>query len=615
MKAFDRFKFICAAHPGVIHVFNDHANLKYVLHPDSNTSKTTLGRLHRWAITLSEFNFEVIHTPSEDNFFADCLSRWAADENFSRSPSQAAMTVSSISFTRDGDAKWLEFIEDRLSFLSPAREGTPPLDRISLYHSQERLFTSRPSMEHDFLLDGNPPIFIHCESRKILVPVDMTEKILVALHIAHGHPSPTKMKELARDYHFIATNIALAIDNLCRLCLHCDFRSRLVRRPYGITRHASSRGEILHMDYLYMAPQSYLLVITDDVSRKVELVFTQSADANTAAQAITYWAARYGIHSSCTIMTDCGSHFCAQLLEFLLSLLRIRHDPTVVYSPWTNGSAEVENRLVIRLFRSLCSEFRLDYKSWPSIIPTVMYLLNNEPCIETGLSPNQVYLGEEFQSSILPSVHESELLQPKDPEAVKRMALELKEELCRIAFKVSSLRDEIRAEKQKRLNQRKGVNDIQFQPGDFVWVSSSGASKGRGKTRKVWQAPFQIDEILSPFRYRVRDLTGKTQEVHVQRLRFYDGSQFTITTPIKEQFIFDNTSFEVDSIQDVRWNRDLQRYELKVRWAGFEPCDDTWEPLSSLHQEIPDIVRDFLHSTAPSNRTAQSCLDSLASQP
>lgn len=48
----------------------DHAALKWLI-----TSKDLTGRLHRWALQLQEFNFEVVYRPGTSNVVADALSR------------------------------------------------------------------------------------------------------------------------------------------------------------------------------------------------------------------------------------------------------------------------------------------------------------------------------------------------------------------------------------------------------------------------------------------------------------------------------------------------------------------------------------------------------------
>ena len=617
LKVFERFKFICAVHPRKIWVYNDHYNLQSILHPAESTSMVTLGRLHRWAITLSEFLFEIIPTKSEDNFFADCLSRWGASEQFSRKPKTAIHRCRvARAIDPSEDAKWIQFMEDRLSFLSPSRSDAiaDQIDRVALHKSQLELLNAKPSLSCEFLATGEPPLFEHRTNGKILIPIDMTEKLLVALHVSHGHPSPTHMKDLAKAYQFMASNIELAIDNLCRLCMHCDGPSRLIRRPMGSAIHATQRSEVLHADYLYITRDSYLLVITDDLSRKVELTLTRSADSATVVDAITYWAARYGLHASCTLVTDGGSHFASQLISSLITKLRLRHHIVVAYSPWANGSAEVENKTVLNVIRRLCSEYRVQPGDWQCLLPSITNLINNNPTTATGLSPNQIYFGREFASSILPVHHNGQLLEPIDADHVKQLVADLQKELHEIAFEVSDIRSEIRAQAQKRLNDRKGVNDVQYQPGDYVWVSTADIRRGRGKTHKVWQAPYQIEDVLSPFRYRIRDLRGKTEEVHVQRLRFYDGSQFQISSQIREQFIFDDTAYEVEEIIAVRWHRQEQQFQLRVRWAGFQSNDDTWEPAAALYSQIPYVVKDFL-SREGAGDTAMRCLQALSTPP
>jgi hypothetical protein len=94
-------------------------------------------------------------------------------------------------------------------------------------------------------------------------------------------------------------------------------------------------------------------------------------------------------------------------------------------------------------------------------------------------------------------------------------------------------------------------------------------------------------------------------------LRFYDGATLEITPQLRAQFIFDDHSFEVEAINGVRWNRSEQRFELKVRWAGFESADDTWEPAASLYEQIPNIVKDYLCSEVSSNVVANNCWQAI----
>ena len=607
LQALKRFDFMTLVHPTPLKVFCDHFNLQSILRPADNVTKTAWGRLQRWSLALSEFEFDVVQTAGEDNIFADALSRWGS---MHRQIATIPRMPKANSVRYDCTDEWMTFTENRLSFLAPTTAATrwEPVNARALRAAQDAAIAARPTLRAGLTIDTARDVFVDQASKRIFIPMELMEKYLVSIHVSHGHPSNTVMERLVGRF-YMECSVRDAIARLHRLCLHCDGTTHLQRRKLGEQIHGSTRGEVLHADYLYVTEGEYLLVLTDDLSRKMELFRTLSADSKTVTEALTYWKARYGLAGNCTLVTDGGSHFASGIIAELCSMLRLTHHVTVAYSPWANGSAEVANRSVLRTMKALCSEFRIHPKDWAILLPSILNLLNNTVNATTGLSPNQAYLGKEFEDSILPIVKDGKLSEPRDPAEVRQMVAALATELNTIEKGIKPIREQVREQARKRLNERKGISDIQYQQGDFVRVSTHGVNSRRDKTRLVWTGPYQVTAIRSAFVYEVEDLQGRRRDVHAQRLQFYDDPHFEPTEDIKTQFVFDGAVYELAELKDVRYNARQGTYEVLCAWYGFDAENATWEPVETLRVQVPDLVATFLMEKKELDETARLCYD------
>ena len=53
--------------------------------------------------------------------------------------------------------------------------------------------------------------------------------------------------------------------------------------------------------------------------------------------------------------------------------------------------------------------------------------------------------------------------------------------------------------------------------------------------------------------------------------------------------------------------------ELRVRWLGFTPAEDTWEPIDRLHEDQPELVERFLRQVQRECDLAPVLLESYGS--
>jgi transposase InsO family protein len=151
--------------------------------------------------------------------------------------------------------------------------------------------------------------------------------------------------------------------DFAKSCIHCLVTTggSRVPRPLGEALHADKPNVVLHFDFLNVGKSSsgpiYILVLRDDTSGYVWLWPCEHAEAASTVDALTTFLAAFGVCT--TWVSDQGSHFKNYLVEGLGQALRTRHHFTLAYTTWSNGTVEVVNREIMRLFRFLLGEFLL----------------------------------------------------------------------------------------------------------------------------------------------------------------------------------------------------------------------------------------------------------------
>jgi len=157
------------------------------------------------------------------------------------------------------------------------------------------------------------------------------------------------------------------VKQFCRMCLHCiGSLDSKVPRPLGEALNSSRRNQVIHYDFLLVENTrkfSYVLVLKDDLSHFV------------VAHALVDWYKRFGVAE--THVSDKGSHFKNKVVAELNDILKTKHHFTTVYSPKSNGTVERVNREIMKILRSLVSEFKISWNEWVTLVPLVQSALNN----------------------------------------------------------------------------------------------------------------------------------------------------------------------------------------------------------------------------------------------
>ena len=146
------------------------------------------------------------------------------------------------------------------------------------------------------------------------------------------------------------------------------------------TVHMDIIGPLTSLDY----EPKYLLTMIDSFTRWFEVIPLTEISASTVCKVfLLHWVARFGL--PLTLVTDCGTQFCSELMLKLNEDLGIHHIRTTVYHPQSNGMVE-------RCHRSLKEALRAHGGAWLSKLPMVLLGMRARPD-EHNVSPFSAVFG------------------------------------------------------------------------------------------------------------------------------------------------------------------------------------------------------------------------------
>ena len=176
--------------------------------------------------------------------------------------------------------------------------------------------------------------------------------------------------------------------------------------PHHFQNRASETAKLIHLDLVGPMPQTslggskYILVLTDDYSRKSWCYFLKSKDQTFGYfkyfKELIEFETRHKLRN---LRTDRGGEFMSH--EFLAYCQHngIKRQLSQAKTPQQNGVAERQNQTIIEHARSMAVEAHLPSYLWTEAVNTANYIVN--------LSPTSANLGvtlEEKYSGKLPTV-------------------------------------------------------------------------------------------------------------------------------------------------------------------------------------------------------------------
>ena len=454
-----------------------------------------------------------------------------------------------------------------------------------------------------------------CKDGKAYVP-DSTSLRDEIMRINHDDPHAShfgagKTLELLRR-HYFWENMTPQVKAYVKTCGVCQ-RTRVHRhRPYGeLASLPQPKGpwQEISMDFITDLPPSAgegtvfdsIFVVVDRYTKmSLYIPTTKTVTAEGLATVFLQRVVRtFGIPKG--IVSDRGSVFTSKFWSSICFYLSVKRRLSTAFHPQTDGQTERQNQTLEHYLRCYCN-YRQD--DWYSKLPLAEFTYNNSVHSTIGITPFFALYG--YNPEIRTNI-EADAPGGEAPNARIRI-----EKLERERAELEKRWLKATAAQQKGYNQKHTPRT--FNLGDMVMLSAKNLRQLRPSKKLADRhlGPFEVIGVVGTHRqaYKLRlPASYKIHPVfHVSLLEPYHRREGDGETP-------DVTPVEIQpegdywEVETILAHRDKSRRlgrEYYVRWKGFSPAEDSWEPETNFKER--GVIRDYERSagdyTAPTKRNA-----------
>ena len=521
----------------------DHRPLLTIFNATKVTPPTrTSSRLTRWALQLSQYDYQIEYKNSRDHGNADALSRLpiGTDVKFDESnkeEEEAEKYVAELEkqFIKDGPIYYHQ-LQKYTSSDSILRQVIHYIHNGWPSRIQDSEIRSFVTCKHELsVVEGC--ILKHNEGVRMVIPKAIRPQLLQQLHRAHV--GTDRMKQLACRYIWWP-NINADIDRITKCCEACTlYRNKppvVPLHPWEFPHHPWAR---VHIDYAGPFFGFMWLIIVDAYSKWPEVVklHVGSTSAKQTVWALTKIFARFGVPWQ--VVTDNGLQF-----KTFCNQRGILHSRIPAYHPSSNGQAE---RFVQTFKRGIKKGMEEEGAQLEDVVDTFLAVYRNTSHHTTGECPVVSLMGRPLRCVL-------DLLQPYDGNHSDQQ-----------------LQDKVRLSQEKQKNyDKKARHRKSLVLGDAVLVRQPDR---QGK--EIWR-PATIVSVLETQYYEVLITdSGTRRKVHMNQLLHRSAGKLPVEDMARSKHT-EVTSYE---------NSDTDDDDV----SGRQRYLDHEEPCAPNHEEPPQL--------------------------
>ncbi|CCG84601.2 protein of unknown function [Taphrina deformans PYCC 5710] len=575
-------------------VWTDHKNLVYF-----TTTKTLNQRQTRWSQTLSEYDFIITYRAGKANVKADALSR-RSDLRPTGGDTTRTMTLlkpAQVNFnTPEPDSRPSEpltaalaattLTNPDLSFaIKEASESDPKYQRILI--GIRRNPPDATLSAYSEAPDNHLLLFENCP----YVPDD-SDLFLQLLNRYHDHPT-SGHQGIARTFDLLNRDFYWpGMRKFCiryvSQCKECNRNKTSRHKPYGLLKPLpipDTPWTSIAMDYIVKLPPSkgfdFILVVVCRLTKMAHFIPCREA-MSTEEFAQLFVSHIFRLHSfPQDVVSDRGSHFRSAFWKQVLELCHIKGNLSTSFHPQTDGQTERTNQTLEQYLRLYCN---YEQDDWARLLPMAEFACNNAENTSTQLSPFMANYGYHPRRDMQVLANPANAAGASLVERLATVQQFLQSELAYSQQAYSEHADEHRLVSP-------------FKVGQEVWLNRRYIDTVR-PSRKLDHSrlgPFKIIESVNDRAFKL-DLPATMRIHNVFHPCLLDlcvpsdipGRQKKPPPPVE---VDNHVEYEVQDILRSRTRRNQVQY--LVKWQGYNSDHNSWEPASTLEEDVPSLVQAF----------------------
>jgi hypothetical protein len=397
-----------------------------------------------------------------------------------------------------------------------------------------------------------------------------------------GHKKTLKLVQQKYYWHAMSQDVKEYVRG-CDICQRTKARRTRNAGEMQALPLPSRPFESITMDFITDLPPSIasttgriadsLLVIVDRYTKEVEYIpCLKTTDALELARLfIDRWFKDHGLPAS--IISDRGSVFTSRFWSELCFHLGITRGLSTAFHPQTDGQTERQNQTLEGWLRCYVCYMQ---DNWADLLALAKFAYMNAYHDSIGMTPNEARYGITLETR-----------QGIEDDPQRREIPTAKERAKEVIEKRQQLETSWRKTKESQAKwYNKYHRPVEFKVGDMVLLSSKNIKTVRTskKLDDRFLGPFRIEQRIGKQAYRLK-LPRKYSRLHpvfhISLLELYHKRAGETLNIIQPDLIDGEEVYEVKDVLDRRIKNGNEEY--LIRWKGYGPADDSWEPRKNLN--------------------------------